>query len=777
MICAPGIFAAERMKLKADHVQFTDNRRTMVASSNVEINYGGVTINTQQAKINVDTNEIWGTHNVAIKRESDTIDAATFHYKLNSDEIEAESVTVAIRPRDIATGNVYMSVSRLYDTADSKTGINGYLTTCDLDDPHYFVWAEKFTYTPNQRIVGNNVFIYSPIGFLPLGYWMPTYVYELGKRNIIYLVPQIGQNQVEGWFVRNTFDYYYGPDKRGEAYVDYIEKKGIGLGVNHHYDLNPATSGNVYLYEVPEPNHTPNYAFKWGQDVAIDPNLKLFTAYSKVDKYSLNSTARESSNQNAASLTYQYGGETRNFSIRNTLDDTNKNQTNQLTYTSQIGSNTEWNLNYLNQDTTFARNQTSQIVQNSPINGGIQLQNNLIYTDSRQRGTATSDERLITDTKLTKKWTDYGTGVFEFSATADPDKNRFFEQNFFQFDRQPEVSFTTNDLIYQPDPSWKFTFRERSVIGRYREFYYLPDAQQERETIANRYGAENTAIVDVPTLPMNSTLQLRGDYNQYGYDSLGDKLFQLKQTHTLKTVWTSFIQTDVTYKREQSAGNSPFMAFPGEPTVTSFNRGIPSYGNVNEISETLSFYIDDISKYHWSHTYGFDWEKNKRKDYSTEILIRPSSVFLFSVNTGFIFEENRTDRLNKFQPVVSNFSITPTQNLGLILDHQYNLNLGKTERFNATAQFFVGDDISEQWQFQSVWQHDPIESTFKIQSLNAIKHMHCRMLTFGWTRSLNEFRFTYTIEAFPSDQVGFSSNDNESFKLQGVLDDQAKDRF
>lgn len=778
LLLVQGTSAAEKLKLTADHIKFSDNRRTMVASSNVVIDYAGVTINTQQAKINIDTNEVWGTHNVSIKRASDTIDAAAFHYKLNTDEIDAQSVTVAIRPRDIATGNVYMSVSRLHDTAEAKTGTNGFVTTCDLDDPHYFVWAEKFTYTPNQRIVGSNVFIYSPIGFLPFGYWMPTYIYELGKRNIIYLVPQIGQNEVEGWFVRNTFDYYFGKDKRGEAYVDWIQKKGFGLGVSHHYDLNEATSGNAYIYGLPEPNHTANYALKWDQEVELDTKLKLFTAYSSIDKYSLNSAFRESRSRNAAALSYQDSGDIRRFDIENNQDNSNKTQRNQLKFMRQMGSLTEWNLSYLNEDTSFSRIQTSQVMQNTPIEGGLQLQNNITYSDNRKRGEKVSDELLKTDTKISKKWTEYGTGMVNFTAISDTDKGAFTEPlTRIQIERQPELSFTANDKIFQLTPSWKLTVKQKGLLGHYREIYYIPSALREREIIANRYGIENAAIVDIPNLPITSNIQLRGDYNQYGYDNFGDKLYQIKQSHTLKTIWNSFIQTEVGYKREFAAGNSPFMGLPGEPSITTYNAGTPRYASINEISETLSFYWEEVSKYHWSHTYGFDWEKNNRKDYSTELYIRPTDLFLFSVATGFIFEENRINATDKFSPLNSNLSLTPTKNVALILDHQYNLNKGKTDRLNATTRFLVGDVLDDQWEFESVWQHNPLEDTFRIESLRAIKHMHCRMLTFGWTRSLNEFRFTYTIEAFPSDQIGFSSNENESFKLQGVLDDQAQDRF
>jgi len=288
---------AQNFKLQADHFHFNEKDRTLNASSNVVLKSGEAEVHTEIIKIDVDNEMVWGTGNVRIIRGNDRISSRAFQFDLRKNMFHLKDVEVTIVPPG-TTANLYLKAEELIDFGHYKVGKNGIITTCDEEKPHYYLKAAHFTYTPDQRITGKNVFIYAPIYFIPFGFWMPYYNFEIGKRQVVLLVPLMGNNSTEGTFVKNTVDYYYGKEKHGQLYIDYMSNKGFGLGVNHNY---------IYKDPWRKKEIDGHLKFYWLQDSST--GLRN-TVYELANSYPINKYLTFSHSYNLTDMYRLFGGQT-----------------------------------------------------------------------------------------------------------------------------------------------------------------------------------------------------------------------------------------------------------------------------------------------------------------------------------------------------------------------------------------------------------------------------------------------------------------------------------
>lgn len=244
------IFSEEKATLKADHMYYNEATRLVIASSNARLVYDDLEITAPKLNLDVDKEVVWGSGNITIHRGENTIKASSLLYDIGQDKVVVEDVNIATKPKEVTTGNLYIKVQKLEDFKDKKRGKKGIVTTCSYQPPHYSFSADRFDYYPDDSIVGHNVLINAPIYFIPFGFWMPMYYYALGKRNPVLLMPKIGENDTEGWFVKTPWDYVVTKDHLGRFYIDWMEKVGWGFGFKHKYRQKKDFTGSLYLYSL-----------------------------------------------------------------------------------------------------------------------------------------------------------------------------------------------------------------------------------------------------------------------------------------------------------------------------------------------------------------------------------------------------------------------------------------------------------------------------------------------------------------------------------------------
>jgi len=123
----------------------------------------------------------------------------------------------------------------------------GGVTTCDLPEPHYDITADRIDIHPGKDITLDHPSVYL-FGERILRY---PGVIRLSLRNRqSKLIPEIGQNEVEGFYAKFAYPYDAGRHADGVIRLNVTTKRGVGLGVDHTYDTGKS-AGEVSLFYEP----------------------------------------------------------------------------------------------------------------------------------------------------------------------------------------------------------------------------------------------------------------------------------------------------------------------------------------------------------------------------------------------------------------------------------------------------------------------------------------------------------------------------------------------
>jgi len=126
---------------------------------------------------------------------------------------------------------------------------------------------------------------------------------------------------------------------------------------------------------------------------------------------------------------------------------------------------------------------------------------------------------------------------------------------------------------------------------------------------------------------------------------------------------------------------------------------------------------------------------------------------------------------------VSNFEYRPSKLFNTNIQANYDLNEGELISLNHMVSGSTSRQWENRWIFSAYFTYAPkYKQNYQLQTLTLTKDLHERKLTLMYNRVLEEFRFQFTINAFPENTFGFTNNKYESFRLEGVFDDESVQR-
>jgi hypothetical protein len=745
--------ASQRIKLRGDNIMYRENHKELVASSNASLVLKDMTVRGQYFVLNTTTNILRGEGDIYIEKEGQDIYSDAFTMDLNANTLELDAMDMTLTPFD-TTHNIYVKAEAMEDKDGITTGKKGWVSTCEYDPPHYYMAADNFIYEPNKHLIGQNVNLHNPVFGVPLGFWTPAYIFDLGKRQVVYLMPVMGTNNSEGTFFKSTFDYYFGSDKYGKVYVDFLSFRGIGLGAKHHYGLGDNTEGSIYQYGV---SGQQDRISEWDQTVALSDIWDFQSTLKSRDMYLING-GRTQGDSNLFELRKDDLGDKDLIQYKSNqnsvLDSRNRSQS--MIYQHDSNDRKEWFFKFDQTETsrvdeTYTLNQNHRIAHDFDVENNVFLQRNSLVADPD-----TFDEALRTTTTLRKKIDEWGTSTTELSLFFDIDDDRVTQDVTTYVQKLPESSFHFNPIKWN-----NITFQETITVGNYEEAFLQPTTGTIRNFRAQRYLFNQSASTRFEKLPLNSALSLRFGYDQFIY-STGDENYKTSFATTYTTDWWSFFQTQTQYDRSfiPEEGQSPFF-FDERDQL-----------DLNQIRETATVYWDSPQKYKWSVSTGYDWNLEEQLDYKTEINVQPNAQFRTNLKTGFRIRQNIYDPLS----LVSRYRARKDIDLSLFAN--YDLNAGELLFVsNTISSTLGGDNWVNRWWLKAQFTYQPqVNDTYQLQSLSLIKDLHRRKLTLTYNKLLEEYRLTFSINAFEDDSIGISTNKVESLKVEGVFDDQSMDR-
>ncbi|MBI4845207.1 MAG: LPS-assembly protein LptD [Candidatus Omnitrophica bacterium] len=291
----------------ADDLEYSDEEYMIIGKGNVKINYSGALLKADQVKVNIKTKETVASGNVSIVYEDITICGQNLFYNFETKrgtvesepKSEEDQVVVLDQSNRIVTrqfdfdlekqkvatvspvkryvGETIVSSQGLiydfssdtavadqtafesfpwYGKAQTTERINkellklnrGYLTTCELEKPHYRLQAKRIFVYIDDKIVARNVLLF--VGNMPVFYY-PYWKQSL-KETRTNVAISAGHNKKWGWFMLTSWRYYLNDDMKAIVHLDERELKGFASGVDLHYSTEKYGQGVTKTYFMNE---------------------------------------------------------------------------------------------------------------------------------------------------------------------------------------------------------------------------------------------------------------------------------------------------------------------------------------------------------------------------------------------------------------------------------------------------------------------------------------------------------------------------------------------
>jgi hypothetical protein len=726
-------FAEElTVKIKADSLRYSEDRGSVYAAGSVEARLRDFVMRSDSMVVDTNTNIVTAEGNVSLTAQGYSAHGDRMVYDTSGEVASISNFNSVFTSPDIK-GEVHLKIGEFYDGPQSKWGLEGDATTCDYPFPHYELKAKRFDYYPDDKIVGFSVTFY--INGAPV-MWFPYWIYSF-KRGRSSIMPVIGHNNVEGDFAKFGFDYFANNDAYGVVYVDIMQKKGLGKGIEHDYRIDPKNEGVLYLYHLEERDtNLTDWVAKIDHRYMIDDSTKLGLFSKYADIYTVPFGRLD---QNYSRIELNHASD-RKYDVRlDVLDDRWNNFEN---YNLSAGHSWEkYRTGFLS---TFSRSKLApnwERYNTRLTHEQLFLKDNITFSSTVNFISNATDEGVPHDDRLEPQveWVDreemFTLKLFQ-NWYIDTDRDTYLlDKNTEYLERQPEatVSFKTYD-------AGLFNINTSAGVGRFHETKWIPVTSTLRNFTSDRYNANISAYRSL-SVGMGTSLGLLGAVEQYIYTP-GDERYVLKEEADLRTELGGFFRNSASYRRGYSEGDTPFF----------FDTVGVDHEYMNDTVDL--YYLDRIN---WETSCGYNYRTKLYNDLTTTLRVRPDPRLEGSAATGY-------DINNKiYRDLALRATVRPWDKFSWSWESTHDLNndLFKSASSYLDAEFF--DDWRYKFHIQVRHTYDYFLGKFIMRDLTIVKDLHCWEMSYAYSDWLKQWTLTFTLKAFPGQPVGWGAGDRGYF--------------
>ena len=511
------------ISLTAEYITYEkiDEEDLIIAKDEVDFKYKDIEIKAEYLKINLTTNLLSASGEVYFLQDETETYCEELSYNWKTEK------TILLRLKGEVTGEgikgkMYYSGEKMENFPDKVEIADGNFTTCELEKPHYHIVAKEMIIYLKDKIIARNISWYEGnIKIISL----PYFLIFLDRKTQKPIIPKIGQNSTDGWFIKTFFNYYINEKSYGTLYVDWFEKRGIGTGVEHTWEIGDEdTPGetSLYLYQIKEKESgtlkvsgTATYEQEWEGDV----KTRLTLNYS-------GSRARGAelfSNTLKSQFTLDKKGENYNLKLTSKY---NFSGTGFKQENLSLSGNIKLDYNY-----TLTDNLNSALT--------------LLYTDNNPASWEIADRELKPKWNLKYQGTGYTLNLTT-EKRFDLDGDDYTGENISKIiDRLPEFVFNKNAATIGDT---KITY---DIDGSVAHFY---EAATEEDNWRGEY------IINVKRpfeLGEYFTLTPSGIFRQDVYWT-GEARYLAGVKVDLKAAYNPYISSTISYGYNKSEGPTPF---------------------------------------------------------------------------------------------------------------------------------------------------------------------------------------------------------------------------
>jgi lipopolysaccharide assembly outer membrane protein LptD (OstA) len=288
--------ASSQVTMQADQVSFSTVDNKAHAQGNVVIKNKDTLLYCDQLQLDRVVQQVVAQGDVYLDTPQEQVLAQGLTYNFKDGTGEFRDARVYLDPYQVK-GQKIDKVSENYMTMDE-----GYLTTCDLDEPHYRMGAHRMDIYQHDRAIVHGMKIY--LGNVPVMY-LPYYVQDLKNRPILTFIP--GEKKDFGLFLLTTARFQVGSHLKVALHADVRERDGFGEGFDVNYNTPNFGRGLVSAYYTDEnqiashhlwdlyrngvkvgpTTHHERYRIIWRHQWQIDKSTNVVLQYYKIHDYDI----------------------------------------------------------------------------------------------------------------------------------------------------------------------------------------------------------------------------------------------------------------------------------------------------------------------------------------------------------------------------------------------------------------------------------------------------------------------------------------------------------
>jgi LPS-assembly protein len=274
-------------EITGDEVEFDLKAHKVIAIGNVSIIKGDARLTCDRAEFSRDTEVAIASGRVVLRRPGETVegDSLVFNFKTMTGDFNKPIFTA---PPFYGAGK---SVEKIGENHFQIR--DGYLSTCDFDDPQSRISASVIDVYPGDRAVARDMIF--KVGKVPVFFW-PKYTQDLKDRSsIVRLMP--GYSSEWGGFLLSRWRFDKNENFKTFVHVDYRERKDLAWGIDNQYDSQSFGKGLIRTYYMNErkisseriwdDRLTPTveqerYKVEWRHRWQIDETTSMISQYYKM---------------------------------------------------------------------------------------------------------------------------------------------------------------------------------------------------------------------------------------------------------------------------------------------------------------------------------------------------------------------------------------------------------------------------------------------------------------------------------------------------------------
>jgi len=226
--------------IDGDEISYLQQEGKVIAKGNVKMKSEDTELFCQEAVYDANGNIAYIKGDVKIIKGESILYGQDGFYDFNTHNAEMGDIRVKNAPFYGATTHGSKIEKEKYILK------RGYITTCDLDTPHYRLVTKKITVYPGDRVTARHVVL--KVGDLPL-FYLP-YMSQSLKDNQFAANVVPGQSDEWGTFMLTRWRYTINREHRGNIFADWYDRRGLGLGITHKVENTDFGRGLFKYYSI-----------------------------------------------------------------------------------------------------------------------------------------------------------------------------------------------------------------------------------------------------------------------------------------------------------------------------------------------------------------------------------------------------------------------------------------------------------------------------------------------------------------------------------------------